>query len=119
MQRLEDGVWRRKLHETTPNDDADDNEGRDWDKGPTYQEASKTVTTIFEVHAVHEDKRDRKLVAHRVMLAATYDGPITDPKFLPWSEKSITFSKADQWSDIPYPGQFPLIMDPLIKDMCF
>jgi hypothetical protein len=43
MQRLEDSVWRRKLHETTPNDDADDNEGRDWDKGPTYQEASKTV----------------------------------------------------------------------------
>jgi hypothetical protein len=53
------------------------------------------------------------------MLAATYDGPIADPKFLPWSKKSITFSKADQWSDIPYPGWFPLVMDPIIKDVHF
>jgi hypothetical protein len=29
------------------NDDADDNEGGDRDKGHTYQEASKTIATIF------------------------------------------------------------------------
>jgi hypothetical protein len=31
----------------------------------------------------------------------------------------ITFSRADQWSDIPYLGHFPLILDPIIKDMRF
>jgi hypothetical protein len=34
-------------------------------------------------------------------------------------EHPITFSKADQWSDIPYPGRLPLILDPIIKGMCF
>ena len=53
------------------------------------------------------------------MSIATYDGPIADPKYLDWSENMITFSRADQWSDIPYPGCFPLVLDPIIKDMRF
>jgi hypothetical protein len=100
-------------------DDADDNQGGDRDKGPAFQEPSKTITTIFGGCATHEDKRDHKLVAQRIKTAATYDGPIADPKFLPWSEHPITFSKADQWTDIPYPGWFPLIMDPITKDVRF
>jgi hypothetical protein len=31
----------------------------------------------------------------------------------------ITFSRADQWSDIPYLGHFPLVLDPIIKDVRF
>ena len=42
-----------------------------------------------------------------------------DPKYLDWSKHPITFSRADQWSDIPYPECFPLILDPIIKDMQF
>ena len=53
------------------------------------------------------------------MLVATYDGPISGLKYLDWSEHPITFSRANQWSDIPYPGCFPLVLDPIIKDMCF
>ena len=53
------------------------------------------------------------------MSVATYDSPIADPKYLDWSEHPITFSRADQWSDIPYPGHFSLILDPIIKDVCF
>ena len=53
------------------------------------------------------------------MSVATYDGPVADPKYLDWSEHPITFSRADQWSDIPYPGRFPLVLDPTIKDVCF
>ena len=34
-------------------------------------------------------------------------------------EHLITFSKADQWSDIPYPRRFPLVLDPIIKDVRF
>ena len=53
------------------------------------------------------------------MSVATYDGPVSDPKYLDWLEHPSTFSKADQWSNIPYPGCFPLILDPIIKDVCF
>ena len=53
------------------------------------------------------------------MSVATYDGPIADPKYLDWSEHPITFSRADQWSDIPYLGCFSLILDPIIKDVHF
>ena len=53
------------------------------------------------------------------MLVATYDGPITDSKYLNWSEHMITFSRANQWSDIPYLGHFPLVLDTIIKDMHF
>jgi hypothetical protein len=53
------------------------------------------------------------------MSVAAYDGRIADPKYLDWSEHPITFSRADQWSDIPYPGRFPLVLDPIIKDVRF
>ena len=53
------------------------------------------------------------------MSVATYDGPVTDPKYLDLSEYPITFSRADRWLDIPYPGHFPLVLDPIIKDVRF
>ena len=53
------------------------------------------------------------------MLVATYDGPVSDPKYLDWSKHPITFYRADQWLDIPYLGHFPLVLDPIIKDVRF
>ena len=53
------------------------------------------------------------------MLVAAYDGPIADPTYLDWSEHPITSSRANLWSDIPYLGRFLLVLDPIIKDMCF
>ena len=53
------------------------------------------------------------------MLVTTYGGLVIDPKYLDWSEHLITFSRADQWSDIPYLGCFPLVLDPIIKDVRF
>jgi hypothetical protein len=52
-----------------------------------------------------------KDVARRVMSITTYDGPIIDPKYLDWLEHPITFSRANQWVDIPYLGCFPLVLD--------
>lgn len=86
------------------NDDNDDNQGRDQDKRLVYQEPSKTITTIFGGRAISKDKWEQKLVARCVMSVTAYDSPIANPKFLPWSEHLITFSKDDQWSDILYPG---------------
>ena len=53
------------------------------------------------------------------MSVASYNNPIADPKYLDWSKHPITFSRANQWLDIPYLGHFPLILDPIIKYMCF
>ena len=53
------------------------------------------------------------------MLVAIYDGAIADPKYLNWSKHPITFSRADQWLDIPYPGCFPHVLDPIISDVRF
>ena len=44
---------------------------------------------------------------------------VSDPKYLDWSEYPITFSAADQWADIPYPGHLPLVLDPTICNMRF
>ena len=52
------------------------------------------------------------------MSITMYD-TITDPKYLDWSEHPITFSRADQWVDIPYPGRFLLVLDPTIRNMWF
>ena len=68
------------------------------------------VATIFGGLAATENIRDRKLTAHRV-LAINAKDVIANPSYRPWSEVPITFSKADQWADIPYIGCFPLVLD--------
>jgi hypothetical protein len=67
------------------NDDADDNHGGDQSKRPVIQDPSKTVTTIFGGRPIFEEKREQKSVARHIMSVTTYDAPITNPKFLPWS----------------------------------
>jgi hypothetical protein len=32
-----------------------------------------------------------------------------------WSEKPITFSKADHWVHIPGPDSYPLVIEPIIE----
>ena len=34
-------------------------------------------------------------------------------------EAPITFSRANQWVDIPYPRHFPLMLDPTIHNVWF
>ena len=52
------------------------------------------------------------------MSITKYD-TVTDPKYLDWSKYPITFSRANQWTDIPYPGRFPLVLDPTIYNVRF
>ena len=52
------------------------------------------------------------------MSITKYD-TIAVPKYLDWSEHPITFSRADQWADIPYPGRFPLVLDLTIRNVRF
>ena len=52
-------------------------------------------------------------------MSITQYGMVVDPKYLDWSEYLITFSRADQWADIPYPGRFPLVLNPTIRNVRF
>jgi hypothetical protein len=68
------------------------------------------VATIFGGFTSNESRRERKLAARRV-LAVVSEETTANPSYRPWSEISITFSRADQWADIPYTGHFPLVLD--------
>ena len=76
------------------------------------------VATIFGRCSASESKRQQKLTARQVMSITKYD-MVAYPKYLDWSEHPVTFSRADQWVDIPYPGRFLLVLDPTIRNMWF
>ena len=53
------------------------------------------------------------------MLAIASEETTANPSYRPWSEISITFSRADQWADIPYTGRFPLVLDVTVQKVLF
>ena len=76
------------------------------------------VTTIFGGLAATESRRDQNLTARWVVTINAEDA-IANPSYRPWSEVPITFSKADQWVDIPYIGRFPLVLDATVQKVLF
>ena len=64
------------------------------------------VATIFGDLASTESRRERKLAARRVLSVTTED-TTANPSYRPWSKVPITFSRANQWVDIPYKGVSP------------
>jgi hypothetical protein len=53
------------------------------------------------------------------MSVTNTDDLITDPRFLAWSHREISFSREDRWAIIPEPGRFPLVLDPCINNVRF
>ena len=53
------------------------------------------------------------------MLAVTSEDTTANPSYHPWSEVPITFSRTDQWADIPYTGRFPLVLDATVQKVLF
>ena len=53
------------------------------------------------------------------MLAVASEETTANPSYHPWSEVPITFSRADQWVNIPYTGHFPLILDATVQKVLF
>jgi hypothetical protein len=56
----------------------------------------------------------RKRERHEVLAAEK-----APPSFLDWSEDAITFSRDDHPNRIPNPGQYPLVVDPIIGNARF
>ena len=76
------------------------------------------VAIIFGGLASTESRREQKLVARQV-LNVTMKDAVANPSYRPWSEVPITFSRADQWADIPYTRRFPLILDATVQKVLF
>jgi hypothetical protein len=85
------------------------NDGGDGDAGGFP--AVENVFLIFGGGGATVDmsSRQRKRERHEVLAAEK-----APPSFLDWSEDAITFSREDHPNHIPNPGQYPLVIDPVI-----
>jgi hypothetical protein len=74
----------------------------------------KTFSSSSGGPTVDMSSRQRKRERHEVLVAEK-----APPSFLDWSEDAITFSREDHPNRIPNPGQFPLVVDPIIGNARF
>jgi hypothetical protein len=76
--------------------------------------AVENVFLIFGGPTVDMSNSQRKRERHKVLAAEK-----APPSFLDWSEDAITFSREDHPNRIPNPGQYPLVVDPVIGNARF
>jgi hypothetical protein len=76
--------------------------------------AVKNIFLIFGGSTVDMSNSQRKRERHKVLTAEK-----APPSFLDWSEDAITFSREDHPNHIPNPGQYPLVVDPVIGNARF
>jgi hypothetical protein len=76
--------------------------------------AVENVFLIFGGPIVDMSSRQRKRERHEVLAAEK-----APPSFLDWSEDAITFSREDHPNRIPNPGQYSLVVDPVIGNARF
>jgi hypothetical protein len=76
--------------------------------------AVENVFLIFGGPTVDMSSRQRKRERHEVLAAEK-----APPSFLDWSEDAIMFSHEDHPNRIPNPGQYPLVVDPVIGNARF
>jgi hypothetical protein len=76
--------------------------------------AVENVFLIFGGPTVDMSNSQRKRERHEVL--AVEKAP---PSFLNWSEEAITISREDHPNRIPNPGQYPLVVDPVIENARF
>jgi hypothetical protein len=71
-----------------------------------FQEPDKTVNVLF---GGLPNRRAQKATRREVM---SIEPAVPTP--LRWSEVPITFSRANQWTSFSEPGQFPLVLKPVV-----
>jgi hypothetical protein len=69
----------------------------------------ENVFLIFRGATVDMSNSQRKRERHEVLAAEK-----ASPFFLDWLEDAITFNREDHPNRIPNPGQYPLVVDPVI-----
>jgi hypothetical protein len=74
--------------------------------------AVENVFLIFGGPTVDMSNSQRKRERHKVLAAEK-----APPSFLDWSEDAVTFSREDHPNRIPNPGQYPLVVGPVIGNV--
>jgi hypothetical protein len=74
----------------------------------------ENVFLIFRRPTVDMSNSQRKRERHEVLAAEK-----APPSFLDWSEDTTTFSREDHPNRIPNPGQYPMVVDPVIGNARF
>jgi hypothetical protein len=74
----------------------------------------ENVFLIFGGPTTDMSNSQRKPERHEVLAAEK-----APPSFLDWSEDAIIFSREDHPNRIPNPGQYPLVVDPVIGNARF
>jgi hypothetical protein len=77
-----------------------------------FPEAHKEVNYIYGGPNSYESWRKQKFTAWEVMAVSS-----PTPKYLKWSDVLITFNRSDHLDFVPKPGQYPLIVIPIVKDV--
>jgi hypothetical protein len=77
-----------------------------------FPKAHKEVNYIYGGPDAYESKRKQKFTAREVMVVLP-----TTLEYLKWFEIPITFNCSDHPDFIPKPGQYALIVNPIVKDV--
>jgi hypothetical protein len=96
---LKDSPDPRPPHDKKGKKKADEGNG-------DFQEPDKTVNVLF---GGLPTKRSQKATRREVL-----NIELAVPTPLRWSEVPITFSRVDQWTSFSEPGQFPLVLKPVV-----
>jgi hypothetical protein len=77
-----------------------------------FPRVDREVNVIFGGHGAQESRRQQKLNNRQVLVAMT-----SAPAPYRWSEHAITFSRDDKWFNSDHPGKYPLLIDPVIREI--
>nr|AAP03401.1 putative GAG-POL precursor [Oryza sativa Japonica Group] len=85
----------------------------DEDDAPTgFQDHRKELNHIFGGPLAYESKRKQKLTEREINAVQ----PNT-PQYLRWSEIAIKFDRSDHPDRVVHPGQYPLVLDPVVRNV--
>jgi hypothetical protein len=112
-----DGDKNDRRGDKRPNEE--DKTEEECDKDPRHAYKDRSVRSIFGGKVVLENERQRKLTARAIMALNNSNEEVADPKYQNCSHQPITFSIADQWANILKLGCFPLVLDPIIRNVWF
>src|SRR5438132_419102 len=90
-------------------DGPDRNPGHQAD-GHVFSDPEHQLNMIYGGTDAYESKRKQKLTAREINAIT-----LATPKYLKWLEVPITFGRADHPDHVPYPGHYPLVLDPIVR----
>ena len=96
--------------EEDPRKDRDHRDNNNDHEGNGFPRVNNEVAVLFGGHSSRESKRRQKLTDRQVLMTHS-----PTPTYYQWSEQPISFNRADHWCDFDSPGQYLLVVSPIIR----